>query len=1441
MEARGRSGSSALLLQEGLELLGHRGGGLRRIGATIHRDLADLGGVELHEHLVVDLVLPVQVGRGVLLAVAAVLREGGGRHRHVHDALEAGNRLEDTELVPHGRRGGLDRGGCGEAGEEEGPHGVGRGGEGLLEEVEVDLRRQAVRRLGGLGRLEERVLHLRAMAAWLKELLAVDEGELRGPAAHCEARADGVRDEAAEVAGVAGRGEDVDAGQELLAHELAHLLHDDGDLLGLEVSPVQGQDAGGARLLEGLQGGGVGLLHGGQVGGCSLLLHVLVRRLVLLVDGLVGHGDVDDDLGGAEGRHERGRVLGLGGEPVQHHHRHAVAVRVLLQRREDVGGRRVLGEGETGARGPGLQLLEGEGAAQVVGGRELLGELRHQPGAQAGADGELRHGRLLEHGGQLLGRGRGLHREALELAELAEVRHDGRQVAAVVAGGRDVEDLLEAELLGEGLDLVGVRGAVLDHEGVGAGEVGHVLQELHSHRQGDHLAAGQHVVHRDADQRLALDLLVQQLVAVHRVAVGREVREERGEALLPAPGGPEHQGERGLHLLAHLLPGVVHEPALQALGRVRGHAQLRGVDLREAARDLGEVRQGLEHLLRLLAEEGAHLQLNLLGVGAVGDHGRQVGRVRAHEVQQDGLRDGGDAVLDEGGLEQGLREAADHEVRDAQGHVAVDLREHERAGDRGVHGLALGERLLHLCGVHLAGLGVGLQQRGEVDRGVAVLLSQAAGHLRDGRARRPHEVEEAAVEVLLDLRVDRVGGLSGVDWPDLADGLVVVDDGHALLGEGLRRLLLALRRRAQREVEDEGDSGHLLLKPLGLVQGDREALEEEAVRVLVRLQLLLDHREEDLRGHRLALVVGLVDLRAEVRAGLHLLLHEVREAEVDEVVLLGELGAVRRGVGPGGADHEDHVGRRGVVHDGVVLRLTRHVDLDDPLLLGLRRRLHGEGHALGVHAELHDAFRALRRRELLRGHGRLVRVVVAEPSAQPLHRLQALRLHLAERHEALGEELLHRRVHRVVAALVVDREGLQVHGGDGGLAEEEVADLVVVGHRVGAHLREKEAHLAHRALRRVAAVHRVARPVHAEDRPEGARPGLLRGRHELRPHELLQRRDRLEAAEHQDAAGPGANLLHHGAEGGLRDLVAEELLGPRLRQRRPLLGQDREPGLADLRLDREQVGHGVGLHEAERALELQGALREEGLDLLLRGLHRRAAVHGVASAVRAPEGADRGGGPLLRDAGVGRAAAQEPLPDGAGALEAQGRDARVLGEDAHGVLVLVHDRRLVRGRLEAFPPDDVQAGGRGRRLDDIRDALTIDLALRERVRLDQSERALDRGGVKVREEELEVARALPGAGAAEDQLGHLHLLDEGLRPLDGLPVQMLDHHHLAEAASRGLHHGRALLSRRDELEEGVGIGSVEVDLLPSLHLEVLLLKLADQFLALPGEEKLWKQ
>mmetsp|Transcript_102776 Transcript_102776/g.219808 ORF Transcript_102776/g.219808 Transcript_102776/m.219808 type:complete len:306 (-) Transcript_102776:1215-2132(-) len=305
-------------------------------------------------------------------------------------------------------------------------------------------------------------------------------------------------------------------------------------------------------------------------------------------------------------------------------------------------------------------------------------------------------------------------------------------------------------------------------------------------------------------------------------------------------------------------------------------------------------------------------------------------------------------------------------------------------------------------------------------------------------------------------------------------------------------------------MENEGNLRNLLLEVLRLLHILREAVEEEAICILMLLHCLLQELQLHFVGHLGAVQLVLLDFGTEMSAGRDLRIHEAVNTEVDEVELLGDLGDLCPLAAARTSGDEDHEGRCAQLGDAHGLHLLRHIDLDDLLLRHWRWGLHSEGHAVGIDAVLHKALRPLRRVKGLRQPLRhLVRVVLEEPPAQPLHRRQALGLHLAERMEATRKQLLHGRVDGEVSAVGI-RQALEVHRCLRRLSEEEVPDLVVVRHGVGAHhLREEEAHLTGSRLRGLAAVHSVALAITTEAGSDAARPQALRILHGLGTHELL--------------------------------------------------------------------------------------------------------------------------------------------------------------------------------------------------------------------------------------------------------------------------------------------------------------------------------------------------
>mmetsp|Transcript_92806 Transcript_92806/g.266892 ORF Transcript_92806/g.266892 Transcript_92806/m.266892 type:complete len:200 (-) Transcript_92806:1370-1969(-) len=193
-------------------------------------------------------------------------------------------------------------------------------------------------------------------------------------------------------------------------------------------------------------------------------------------------------------------------------------------------------------------------------------------------------------------------------------------------------------------------------------------------------------------------------------------------------------------------------------------------------------------------------------------------------------------------------------------------------------------------------------------------------------------------------------------------------------------------------MQREGHRRDLLLEADGLLRRPRAAGEHEAVGVAVFLDGLSQQLQDDGIGHRLLLLHVAVDLRAQPRLGGHLLLDHGDRVQVDHVELLAQPAAMLRAL----AQHENNEGRRAEVHRSAVFALLGHIDVDD--LLRLWR------------AVLLDAVRRLE--SLLRW--RLVRVVLNEPLAEPIHRCQTLRPHLAEGEEAARNHLLQRGVEGVV-------------------------------------------------------------------------------------------------------------------------------------------------------------------------------------------------------------------------------------------------------------------------------------------------------------------------------------------------------------------------------------------------------------------------------------------
>mmetsp|Transcript_16395 Transcript_16395/g.46927 ORF Transcript_16395/g.46927 Transcript_16395/m.46927 type:complete len:320 (-) Transcript_16395:1439-2398(-) len=318
----------------------------------------------------------------------------------------------------------------------------------------------------------------------------------------------------------------------------------------------------------------------------------------------------------------------------------------------------------------------------------------------------------------------------------------------------------------------------------------------------------------------------------------------------------------------------------------------------------------------------------------------------------------------------------------------MDLLEHQGARDRGLDRLALRQRLLHLRRVRLLRVRELVQQRGEVDRGVAVLRLQPGGDLGQRDAWRAHQVQEATIEDALRLRVDgRLVLVRPIDGPELPDGAVVVRD-----------LFLSRVRIGRGHVQDQRDGGHLLLEEHRLVGRGRVAGEQEAVGHAFFLDGPLQHLEDDRVGDRILLRHVHLDLHPEPRLRRDLLPEHLLHVQVDEVQLLGKLlaaGAL--------AKNEHHIGRDLEVRVAHGVLLLGHVNVDD--LLRLRRAV------LRV---------AVRRQEgLLLG---AVGVALHQPLLEPAHRGQALGSHLAKGEEPAGDHLLQGGVQGVVCG---------VHGGEG--------------------------------------------------------------------------------------------------------------------------------------------------------------------------------------------------------------------------------------------------------------------------------------------------------------------------------------------------------------------------------------------------------------------------
>mmetsp|Transcript_25398 Transcript_25398/g.73253 ORF Transcript_25398/g.73253 Transcript_25398/m.73253 type:complete len:236 (-) Transcript_25398:376-1083(-) len=224
----------------------------------------------------------------------------------------------------------------------------------------------------------------------------------------------------------------------------------------------------------------------------------------------------------------------------------------------------------------------------------------------------------------------------------------------------------------------------------------------------------------------------------------------------------------------------------------------------------------------------------------------------------------------------------------------------------------------------------------------------------------------------------------------------------------------------------------------------------------------------------------------------------------------------------------------------------------------------------------------------------------------------------------------------------------------------------------------------------------------------------------------------------------------------------------------------------------------VRLHDAEGPLHLQTARRKVDLQLVLCRRHVRAAVNGVAGAVRAPLCPQGHGRAVSGHARVPRPAEQEPLADRAPALEAQGHGARLCHEHAQGSVVVRRALQLLAQHLRLDVPErvgpplghDEEPHGGDLVLDHLLQRLALELAARQAVGLDERQRALGGQGVEVREEELEVPHRLPQALAAVDAVGTVglrELLGQGDRLLDGLVVELLQHKHGAQASSDRIH------------------------------------------------------
>mmetsp|Transcript_41856 Transcript_41856/g.83250 ORF Transcript_41856/g.83250 Transcript_41856/m.83250 type:complete len:434 (+) Transcript_41856:420-1721(+) len=432
----------------------------------------------------------------------------------MQNAPEGRDAREQAELVADGgsSRG---RGRRGEVRDDEGPHRVRRRREGLAEDVHPELRGEAVRSRCGEERPLQALLDGRGVLPRLEERLGVEHRHLGLPRASPGARgADAVGDCAREVRLADRRDDDVDRRHHLTLHlheQLVRRLGIGGLLLrnGGVRRFVELQDR--ARFLEGLDHGLVGRPLALHLRRGRLFVQVLVAALELLGDELGIAGQVDDELRRAEKLHELAGELLAGDVPVEDDQRVAAAVGVLLQLRQRL--RRSLLRSHRG---------HGHGGAGAEARGDPFRQQRREFGRQAVDHDELRHRRLVDEGRQGLLLRRLGHLHTVHLPEAAEVSHDLHQplllvrellrgpvgvtvlaAADVLLPPRgdglvvpaDVEDLVDAELRGQLLDLIRVDRAVLDDQVVRASQIDDVLQQLDGHGQRDDLALGQHAVH----------------------------------------------------------------------------------------------------------------------------------------------------------------------------------------------------------------------------------------------------------------------------------------------------------------------------------------------------------------------------------------------------------------------------------------------------------------------------------------------------------------------------------------------------------------------------------------------------------------------------------------------------------------------------------------------------------------------------------------------------------------------------------------------------------------------------------------------------------------------------------------------------------------------------------------------------------------------------------